>query len=244
MAAAQLVVQLGHRLREENSLRVRQPLAELQFATADVTTGDAILQLADVVSDELNIESITRQENLDSLVGYSYRPNLRTLGPKYGKLLGILRSQLPELGDEVLGPLRRGESLTVQIDGHDIALDPDDVLISTEQAEDWVCSDQAGIQIAIHRVLTEPLIAKGMSRDFVRHVNQLRKDAGLQMQDRIQISYASDSKRMESMIAEYGDYIRGETLADHLAASTSPAADLTAVKVGEESVFIWISAQV
>ncbi|MCR9199237.1 MAG: class I tRNA ligase family protein [Planctomycetaceae bacterium] len=244
MAAAQLVVQLGHRLREENSLRVRQPLAELQFATADAQAGDAILQLADVVSDELNIEVVTRQDNLDSLVGYSYRPNLRTLGPKYGKLLGVLRSKLPELGDEVLSPLRRGESLTVDIDGNEVSLEPDDVLISTEQAEDWVCSDEAGIQIAIHRVLTEPLIAKGMSRDFVRHVQQLRKDAGLQMQDRIQIAYASDSKLLESMIAEYRDYICGETLADDLASSLSPSADLTPVKVGEDTVAIWISSHV
>lgn len=243
MAAAQLVVQLGHRLREENSLRVRQPLAELQFATADSATGDAILQLADVVSDELNIEAVTRQDNLDSLVGYSYRPNLRTLGPKYGKLLGVLRNKLPELGDDVLGPLRRGESLTIDIDGNEIALEPDDVLISTEQAEDWVCSDEAGIQIAIHRVLTEPLIAKGMSRDFVRHVQQLRKDAGLQMQDRIQVSYAADSKLVAAMMAEYSDYIGGETLADDITASPAPAAETEPVKVGEENVVIWISAR-
>lgn len=243
MAAAQLVVQLGHRLREENSLRVRQPLSELQFATADEETGEAILQLAGVISDELNIEEITRQDNLDSLVGYSYRPNLRTLGPKYGKLLGALRTQLPELGDAVLGPLRRGESVSIEIDGQTVELGPDDVLISTEQAEDWVCSDEAGIQIAIHRVLTEPLIAKGMSRDFVRHVQQLRKDASLQMQDRIRISYASEAKLVESMVAEYGDYVCGETLADDVSASTTPAADLKPVKVGEESVFIWISAR-
>ena len=104
MAAAQLVVKLGHKLREENTLRVRQPLAELQFASADAVTGDAVEQLTDVIAEELNIKQVTRQPNLDDKVSYSYKPNLKTLGPKYGKLLGVLRNKLPGPGDEVLAP--------------------------------------------------------------------------------------------------------------------------------------------
>ncbi|APZ90599.1 class I tRNA ligase family protein [Fuerstiella marisgermanici] len=240
MAAAQLVVKLGHKLREENTLRVRQPLAELQYATSDAETASAVAQLADVIKEELNIENVTQQDNLDDLVGYSYKPNLKTLGPKYGKLLGVLRTKLPELGDAVLGPLRRGESLSVDIDGNTIDLTPDDVLISTEQAEDWVCGDEAGIQIAISTVLTDDLIRKGMSRDFVRQVQQLRKDADLHIQDRIRIQYNSDNNLLQAMVAEWGDYICGETLADSIEFASAPASNAKSVNVGDVAATVWI----
>ena len=243
MAAAQLVVKLGHKLREENTLRVRQPLAELQYASSDGETADAIEQLADVIKEELNIEAITQQENLDDLVGYSYKPNLKTLGPKYGKLLGMLRSKLPELGDDVLGPLRRGENLAIEIDGNSIDLTPDDVLISTEQAADWVCSDEAGVQIAISTVLSDDLIRKGMSRDFVRHVQQLRKDADLHIQDRIKIEYHSEDNLVQAMVTEWADFICGETLADGIDFVASPPVDAKTVSVGDVQVTIWIATQ-
>ncbi len=214
MQAAQRVVRLGHQLREENGLRVRQPLSELQFAAADPQQAEAVEQLSDVIAEELNVRRITRQENLDDKVGYSYKPNLRTLGPRYGRLLGHLRRLLPELGDAVLSPLRRGDTVTVDVEGHPVELTPDDVLISTQQAADWVCADEAGVQIAMNTVLTDDLIREGMSRDFVRHVQQLRKEAGLDIQDRIEISWFSDDNHLEAMMDQWQNYIREQTLSD------------------------------
>jgi isoleucyl-tRNA synthetase len=131
------------------NLRVRQPLAELRFASSNAETAAAIEKLGDVIGEELNIQKVIRQDNLDSLVKYAYKPNLKTLGPKYGKLLNALRTKLPELGDAVLAPLRRGQNLTVELEGQSVDLTPDDVLVSTEQAAEWVCSDDSGIQVAI-----------------------------------------------------------------------------------------------
>ncbi len=240
MSAAQKVVRLGHKLREESNLRVRQPLAELRFAAADATVGDALETLSDVISEELNIHSVRREANLDQLVGYSYKPNLKTLGPRYGKLLNVLRTKLPELGDAVLSPLRRGQNLTVELDGQTVDLAPDDVLISTEQAADWVCADDAGIQVAITTVLTPELIREGMSRDFVRQVQQLRKDANLNIQDRIQICYHASEPLVQSMVAEWGDYIRNETLADVITFEPVPGVGVKAVSVGDVAVSVWL----
>ncbi len=240
MASAQKVVRLGHKLREESNMRVRQPLAELRFASSNPDTAAAIEKLGDVIGEELNIQKVIRQDNLDSLVKYAYKPNLKTLGPKYGKLLNALRTRLPELGDAVLAPLRRGENLTVQLDGQDVNLTPDDVLVSTEQAAEWVCSDDSGIQVAISTVLTPELIREGMSRDFVRQVQQLRKDANLNIQDRINVQYNSANNTVQAMVAEWGDYIRGETLADEIEFSSTPGAGVKSVSVGEASVTIWI----
>ncbi len=244
MAAAQKVVRLGHKLREESNLRVRQPLAELHFAAASEETAAAIETLGDVIGEELNIHKVVRQQNLDALVKYAYKPNLKTLGPKYGKLLNLLRTQLPELGDAVLGPLRRGQNVTVQLDGNTVDLTPDDVLVSTEQAADWVCADDAGIQVAISTVLTPELVREGMSRDFVRQVQQLRKDANLNITDRIRIEYYSTDNIIQSMVAEWGDYIRGETLASSIDFSSSPGVDVKTVNVGDAAAQIWIVVSV
>jgi isoleucyl-tRNA synthetase len=240
MASAQKVVRLGHKLREESNLRVRQPLAELRFASSNAETADAIAKLGDVIGEELNIQKVIRQDNLDSLVKYAYKPNLKTLGPKYGKLLNALRTKLPELGDAVLAPLRRGQNLTVELEGQSVDLTPDDVLVSTEQAAEWVCSDDSGIQVAISTILTPELIREGMSRDFVRQVQQLRKDANLNIQDRIKVEYHSPDKTVHAMVAEWGDYIRGETLADAIDFSMSPGVETKSVNVGESVVNIWI----
>ena len=244
MASAQKVVRLGHKLREESNLRVRQPLAELRFASSNAATAAAIEKLADVIGEELNIQKVIRQDNLDSLVKYAYKPNLKTLGPKFGKLLNALRTKLPDLGDAVLSPLRRGENLTVDLDGNSVDLTPDDVLVSTEQAAEWVCSDDSGIQVAISTVLTPDLLREGMSRDFVRQIQQLRKDANLNIQDRIKIQYHSDDNTLQAMVAEWGDYIRGETLADTIEFSTSAGVGVKSVSVGDAPVQIWIVNQV
>ena len=243
MSAAQKVVRLAHKLREESNLRVRQPLAELRFASSNVGTAEAIERLGDVIGEELNIHRVVRQDNLDALVSYAYKPNLKTLGPKYGKLLNALRTKLPELGDAVLAPLRRGENLTIELDGQSVDLTPEDVLISTAQAAEWVCSDDSGIQVAISTVLTPELIREGMSRDFVRQVQQLRKDANLNIQDHIKVQYHSADNTVQAMVAEWGDYICRETLADSIEFKTSPGVDVKSVMVGDSPVQIWIVSQ-
>jgi isoleucyl-tRNA synthetase len=140
----------------------------------------------------------------------------------------------------VLAPLRRGQNLTVELEGQSVDLTPDDVLVSTEQAAEWVCSDDAGIQVAISTILTPELVREGMSRDFVRQVQQLRKDANLNIQDRIKVEYHSPDKTVQAMVAEWGDYIRGETLADTIDFSMSPGVETKSVNVGESVVNIWI----
>ena len=159
-ATAQTVVKMALKLREDNSLRVRQPLAELQYACDDPEAfAEAVASLSDVIQDELNVKTLTARENLDDLVHYNYKPNLKTLGPKYGKLLGTIKKHLPNVDAEKLAPLRKGESVTLNLEGEDITLEPDDVLAQVEQAADWVTAGERGIQIALSTTLTPELRA-------------------------------------------------------------------------------------
>ncbi|MCA9074252.1 MAG: class I tRNA ligase family protein, partial [Planctomycetaceae bacterium] len=130
----QTVVRLGHRLREASGHRVRQPLMELRVSCSDDKQAYALQDQANTIIDELNVKKLTAASNLDDLVEYSYKPNLKTLGPKYGKLLGVIRKELPEMDGALLAPLRNGDSVTVTLGGEEVTLEPDDVLVSTEQA--------------------------------------------------------------------------------------------------------------
>jgi len=239
-ATAQLVVKLGHKLREEKTLRVRLPLAELKFACSTAEQRAAVEHLGDVIKEELNIKQVTSADNLDDLVSYSFKPNLKTLGPRHGKLLGVIRKELPEMDATILAPLRSGESVTVELGGEQIELGPDDVMVSTEQASDWSCADEDGIQIAISTVTTPELEREGMARDFVRQVQQLRKDAVLQIQDRITVQFQSDASEIATAVTEWSDYIQNETLADSIEAGTA-GADVKAVSIGNAKAQIWIA---
>ena len=215
MAAAQTVVRLGHRLREETGHRVRQPLPELKVAADDPAVAAAVASLSEVIADELNVKAVTTADSLDDLVRYSFKPNLKTLGPRCGKRLGAIRKELPDLADE-LAPLRRGECVTVTIGGEPLELEPEDVLVSTEQAGDWASASEGGVTVALSTALTPELEVEGRARDFVRLVQEARKAAALELSDRIAVTFdASDAERTAS-IETWADYIRGETLADTL----------------------------
>ena len=239
-ATAQLVVKLGHKLREEKSLRVRLPLAELKFACSTAEQREAVEHLSDVIKEELNIKQVTSADNLDDLVSYSFKPNLKTLGPRHGKLLGVIRTELPKLDPAILAPLRSCQSVTVELGGEQIELGPDDVMVSTEQSSDWSCADEDGIQIAISTVTTPELEREGMARDFVRQVQQLRKDADLQIQDRIAVQFQSDGSEIATAITEWADYIQNETLADSIEPGKA-AADVKPVSIGDAKAQVWIA---
>lgn len=238
MATAQAVVALGHKLRDVADQRVRQPLAELRVSTTLPASRAAIEQLAEVIREELNIKQLTVCDSLADIVTYTYRANLKTLGPRYGKLLNLLREKLPQLDPRLLEPLRSGTAVTVTLDGHSVTLGPDDVQIGTEQAPGWVSGDDQGIQLALSTTLTPALVREGMARDFIRHVQQLRKDADLDIQDRIIIRYASEEAEVARMMTEWQELIQQETLANQIQGG---AADGKQVSVGNARATIAIT---
>jgi isoleucyl-tRNA synthetase len=240
MAAAQRLVRLGHKLRDEANVRVRQPLAEVRFASSDPAEAAAIERLADVVKEELNVKRLTRCDNLDGLVSYTHKPNLKTLGPKYGKLLGGIGKALSAAPAGSLDPLRRGENVTLQVDGSEVVLGQDDVLVSTQQTPGWFSGEDRGLQIALSTELNPELIREGMARDFIRHVQQLRKDADFEILDRIRITYQTDDPSVRSALHEWADFIKTETQADTLEESPSQRTEKS-VQVGDKQVLVSVS---
>lgn len=243
MATAQLVVSLGHKLRLVADQRVRQPLGELRISASSPADREAITQLSDVIRDELNVKQLNVCDSLADIVKYTYKANLKTLGPKYGKLLNVLREKLPTVDATLLSPLRSGESVTITLEGHEITLTPDDVQVGTEQATGWVSGDDRGIQLALSTALTPALLREGMARDFIRQIQQLRKEANLEIENRIRVSYASSDAEVVTMLSEWGDLIRAETLADQLMATADAPADAKSVNIGDAKVSVWIELE-
>jgi isoleucyl-tRNA synthetase len=239
MATAQRVVTMGHKLRDDANLRVRQPLAELRYACADEQQAEAVERLSDVVLEELNVKRLSRAESLADLVRYTFKPNLKTLGPKYGKLAGRIGAALSSAPAAMLDKLRQGTPVTLPVDETSVVLEPDDVLVSAEQKSGWIVAEERGLAIALSTTLTDELVREGMARDFVRHVQQLRKDADLDIVERIGIAWRSEDPRVRAALAEFADYIRGETQADSLAESGELRAK--PVSVGDAKVEIAIN---
>ncbi len=239
MKAVQEVVQMGHRLRETANLRVRQPLDEIRIASRSPVMRGQLSNLQEIIQDELNVKKVTLLESLGDLVTYVYRANLASLGKRYGKFLPKIREFISALDPESYATLNETRSLSVVIDGQQIDMVPDDVDESVVNASGWSSCSGNLIAIALNTALTPALIREGMSRDFVRHVQQLRKDADLEIEQRIRITYLTDDAEVAAMLAEFGAYIQGETLADQLVAGT-PGTGSREVTVGQAAVVLGV----
>jgi isoleucyl-tRNA synthetase len=244
MLAAQRVVRLGHKLRDDAAQRVRQPLAELRFAVVgdDAShTAAAIESLRDVILDELNIKQLTLVGSLSELVTYSFKPNLKIIGQKYGKLSASIRQFLQQTPAADLAPLRSGGAVRVTLDGQEVELTAEDVLIEVLNSPGWSVGEDRGIQLAISTVVSPELKREGMARDFVRHIQQLRKDLDLQIEDRIQIRYWQASAEVQQALQEWHSYIVAETLADSMTAETGAGGqESKLVGIGESELGVRI----
>lgn len=242
----QKLVRMAHRLREASELRVRQPLAELRFSCKDVRQADALEQYRDVIADELNVKQIVRAENLDELVSYSFKPNLKTLGPKCGKLLNAIRTALTSVDPAIMAPLRMGVNVALTLESETVVLAPEDVMVSVEQATDWASADDAGIQIALSTRLTPELVAEGMARDMIRQIQQLRKDADLEENQRIRVQWspAGDSAVVDvtSVVQQWEQTICAETRADAIEHVETAPLNAKNVPLGEVQIALAMAA--
>ncbi len=166
---------------------------------------------------------------------------MKTLGQKYGKLSAPIREFLQKATSDQLAPLRTGGTVSVTIDGQAIELGLDDVLVDAVNSTGWVYGEDRGIQVALSTELTPELIHEGIARDFVRHVQQLRKDADLQIEDRITIQVANVDSEVSKALEHWRDYILTETLANTLGTEATTKVEAKKVLVGEMEIGVAIA---
>lgn len=212
MALVQKVTSLGHAARQNANLKVRQPLAQVVVRTRNAEERASLERLSGLVLDELNVKALTFADAAGDLVDVVVFPFPKQLGQKYGKGYPVIRKLLGELDQlELAGKFQAGETVTVEADGASYAIAPEDVEVRSTPRAGFSVAQDGGYLVAITTTLTPELEQEGNARELVRRIQQLRKDAGLEISDRITL-YVSDSPLTAGLLAIYGDYVKEETL--------------------------------
>jgi isoleucyl-tRNA synthetase len=238
MAALLQAVNLGRAARNKANVKVRQPLPEVRIWARDEATLAAVERMQDQLLDELNVKGIWRIDDPAQYATYVIRPNLSVLGPKYGKRLGEVRGLLAAADPAtVASTIRSGNELELG----EFQLTPNEVLVDVKEREGFNVAEEGDLLVALDTTLTPELVAEGLARDFVRGVQDARKDAGLRIEDTIRLAWTA-SAEVGSAIERHLEEIAAETLAREAAPGWVDGASYkTTVKVGNEQVEVGIT---
>lgn len=213
MRLAIVTASLGRAARGSADIKLRQPLAKARVNVGSQQEESDLQELADVISEEINVKEIEIVSEVGELVSYKLMPNNRALGPKLGKAFPKVRNALMAL-DPAEGAriLQAGGALKVEADGESYELDSEDIIVQTEAQGDTAVASDKGVTVALETELTPELTQEGYARDLIRTINDLRKTSGLAVEDRIDLAVVT-SGDVALTIQNFGDYVASETLA-------------------------------
>jgi isoleucyl-tRNA synthetase len=183
---------------------------------------ERIARMSALVTDELNVKALEFAANETDLVAYKLLPDNRLLGPRLGARFPKVRAALAASPQTAVATLRAGKNLALDVDGQTVELEPNEVLITLQPQSGFAVQAQGEYVVALDTMITPELRAEGLAREFVRHVQDLRKSAGLDIADRIATHYTASEKLADAVTA-FADYIKGETLSVELIAGAVPA---------------------
>ena len=212
MAAVLDIVVLGRSARNAANIKNRQPVASMYVQ------GKALPDMyVSIIADELNVKEVRFVDDASSFISYRVKPQLKTLGPRYGKLLPKINQYLAGegIGNAVVAAHNRGESYKFDIDGTEISLAAEDVLVSTEENAGFVTVTEHDLSVVLDTNLTPELIEEGFVREIVSKVQTMRKEAGFEVTDHIVLSHHGNSL-IEGIFARHGAEIAADTLADSI----------------------------
>ena len=212
MEALLKVVVLGRAARNTANIKNRQPIGTM-FVKAEKEMDQFY---TDIIADELNVKEVKFAKDVESFISYSFKPQLRTVGPKYGKLLNGIRTALTELnGTEAMKELKETGLLTLDIDGNKVELTEEDLLIETAQTEGYVTETDGDTSVVLDTNLTPELIEEGFVREIISKIQTMRKEAGFEVMDKIHV-YAKDNQRIMDIMENHRDEIMSEVLAEEI----------------------------
>lgn len=212
MAMVYAYTELGRSARNLSGIKNRQPLNELYLTDANNKT-TLTEDLVQILKDELNVKAVKQHEDLSNFVNYTLKPQLKTLGPKYGKKLNAIREFLATCDAlKVVETVEKGEVFKVELDGETVEFSKEDLLISVSQKEGYASATDGNIAVILDTHLTEQLIEEGIYREFVSKVQNLRKSSNYVVTDRISIEVSGD-KYLEELILKFANQVKQDVLA-------------------------------
>ena len=225
------LVVMGRACRNTSNIKNRQPIGQM-FVKAEFTLPEFYQE---IVADELNVKNVKFTDDVRDFTSYSFKPQLKTVGPKYGKMLGGIKKALDTIdGNAAMDELNANGSLKLDIDGQEITLFKEDLLIDTAQIEGYVSENDNGITVVLDTNLTEELLEEGFVREIISKIQTMRKEAGFEVMDKIRVTYTG-SEKAESIFAKYAESISGEVLAEEVT-KAEPAGYVKEWKINGEQV--------
>ena len=206
------IVVLGRACRNTANIKNRQPIGTM-YVKAEKAMDKFY---TDIIADELNVKEVKFADDVESFISYSFKPQLRTVGPKYGKLLNGIRTALSEIdGTAAMKELRDNGVLVLDIDGNRVELAEEDLLIETAQSEGYVTETDGETSVVLDTNLTPELIQEGFVREIISKVQTMRKEAGFEVMDKILV-YAKDNDKIMDIMKANQDEIKREVLAENI----------------------------
>ena len=206
------IVVLGRACRNTANIKNRQPIGTM-YVKAEKKMSEFY---TDIIADELNVKEVKFADDVESFISYSFKPQLRTVGPKYGKLLGGIRQALTDInGTAAMNELRTNGVLKLDINGNDVELTEEDLLIETAQTEGYVSESDGETSVVLDTNLTPELIEEGFVREIISKIHTMRKEAGFEVMDKI-VVYAHGNDKIQDVMKAHEDEIKSEVLADEM----------------------------
>ena len=232
------LVVMGRACRNTANIKNRQPIGQM-YVKADFELSEFFDA---IVADELNVKNVTFTQEVRDFTSYSFKPQLKTVGPKYGKLLGGIKNVLSGLdGNAAMDELNANGCLRFEVNGEEVVLNREDLLIDTAQMEGYVSEDDNGITVVLDTNLSEELLEEGFVREIISKVQTMRKEADFEVIDKIVITYEG-SEKAETVFAKNADEIGAETLALEVKKAT-PAGYVKEWKINGEAVTLGVEKQ-
>jgi isoleucyl-tRNA synthetase len=223
MALSQSISSLVHSLRKQHKIKVRQPLSKILIPVLDKKVKTQIQSVEDIILNEVNIKEIEYVDNTSGIIVKKAKPNFRKLGQLYGSKMKQLSALITALEQKDIVAYEMNGELSMDLGGEAIVLKGDDLSIQSEDIPGWSVATEGGITVALDINITDELKKEGIARDLVNRIQNLRKDMGLDVQDKIRISVSDDDLLVTQSIENNKDYICAETQALELVFGDSPA---------------------
>ena len=215
MEKAQIVSSLVLSLRKKEMIKVRQPLQKVMIPVLDEIQKSEIEAVADLIMAEVNVKEIELLSDASGILVKQIKPNFKALGPRFGKEMGNVAKAIQNFTQEQINEIEKNNEISLEISGNSIILTNEDVEISSQDIEGWLVANANGITVALDITITEELRKEGISRELVNRIQNIRKDSGFEVTDKVKVQMQKNSIIEEAVMANL-EYIKAETLTESL----------------------------